>query len=63
MKRGNWAIIGQEPVDIICESELEGDNEEQNEDKACGFDESETDDIELENMVDVMFEDSDEDED
>ena len=58
----------QELVDIICESRLRedrevyDDNEDSNE-KDGGSDEAETGNVEIDNLLDVMYEESDEGED
>ena len=62
-------IMPQEIVDIICETELEeerevSDDSEDSDNEDGYYDETETDSVEIDNMVDVLFEESDdEDED
>ena len=62
-------IMPQELVDIICETELGeerevSDDNEDSDDEDGYYDETETDNVEIDNMVDVLFEKSDnEDED
>ena len=58
----------QELVDIICESRLGEDrkvydNNEDNDEEDGGSDEAETDDFEIDNLLDVMYEEGDESED
>ena len=61
-------IMPKELVDIICESRLGEDREvhddnEDSDEKDGGSDEAETDNFEIDNLLDVMYEESDEGED